>query len=568
MNSCKNRFLFGFAVCIFSCMVLLGGCGQPRSSVSFSVSAQHPVPLYALNQAAKTGTLAGDSSTAWFSFSPVKSSSGKALEVAFSADIGEPVTLSLSLVFANDLTPLGALTGSPAPRNLSTVRNATGEIRIRMILPESGSGQTVSGFAVRAEGNAEKKVHVLGASIQKQETGWQKKSQFFWAGFGPEGGSVDIRSLVPGAVVPQNSVLELSFAPGVSTGTITRQARTAFSSSTFNFTLRTVPAPYNAYVPSAFFNKLPADVSVPGGVSNLEGMRVLRNLPVMSYDSGKTIAPIMADPFMMIEWPRKAWRKSDWELFAWDRFPTILIFDTANYAVQDRLFKRLAFYVEKQGYKGKLWPDSALASLHAYNAHDYRSASLDEFFEQARKEHFALNTDEVELRNILLAEGIIRKNGDAYSEGAGAVLSFSRESVAYLRYLFVTHEGFHGIYFTDPDFRAEVARVYQAMDKRALAFLQGYFTKVDALGYDTKDSYLMENEFMAYLLQQPLDKVEPYFTGNLLERFVRHGGNKELARYIAETKAADFVKAATELNDYVFGRWGLAGGRTGLFIPN
>ena len=131
--------------------------------------------------------------------------------------------------------------------------------------------------------------------------------------------------------------------------------------------------------------------------------------------------------------------------------------------------------------------------------------------------------------------------------------------------MFVAHEGFHGIYFIDPDFRSKVAAVYRSMDSRATAFLESYFSLYDSLGYDTADAYLMENEFMAYMLQQPLDKVGPYFTGIIHERFLRNGGNPSLASYIAESGASEFVRAAEELNGYVFTRWGIAGGRVGLF---
>jgi len=111
-----------------------------------------------------------------------------------------------------------------------------------------------------------------------------------------------------------------------------------------------------------------------------------------------------------------------------------------------------------------------------------------------------------------------------------------------------------------------MSRVYRAMDPRAVKFLETYFTVVDSLGYDTGDPYLMENELMAYLLQQPLDRVSAYFTGVISERYLRHGGDPALADYIADTDAREFVRAAGLLNDYAFSRWGLAGGRVGLYV--
>ncbi|HNQ98238.1 MAG TPA: hypothetical protein PKH81_09130, partial [Treponemataceae bacterium] len=234
--------------------------------------------------------------------------------------------------------------------------------------------------------------------------------------------------------------------------------------------------------------------------------------------------------------------------------------------IQDLYFKRLAFFVEKAGYRGTLVSDSDMQGKHGFNAHDYRAESLAQFFEKARRENFQLNREELELRDILLAEGIIQNGSDGYTEGSGAVLSLSRQSAEYLRYLFLTHECFHGLYFTDPDFRSQVSQIYHATDERARIFLQTYFSLMDSLSYDLDDEYLMENEFMAYLLQQPVDKVGDYFTGVISERFLRYGGESEQVDYIKESDAIDFIEAATELEAYVFRRWGLAAGRAGLWF--
>ena len=314
--------------------------------------------------------------------------------------------------------------------------------------------------------------------------------------------------------------------------------------------------------------KLPVSVIPSDGYNTLSGLRVTYGKNLAVNDAANSSSPILADPSMIIEWPVSSWRRSDREVFAWDHFPSVIIFDTANYAVQDKLFKRLAFFVEKQGYRGKFLTDAEMADLHGYNAHDYRAESLAAFFAEAKKISFPLNSDEVDLESILLAEGIIRKEGSSYVAGAGAVISISRESESYLRYLFMAHEGFHGIYFVDPDFRAEVSSVYKSMDPRAIKYLETYFTIVDGLGYDITDSYLMENEFMAYLMQQPEDRIEKYFTENISERFLRYKGDQKLDEYIESTGASEFVRAAHELNDYAFGRWGIAGGRIGLYFFN
>lgn len=577
-----NRFRPFLLVPLFlAAGLILGGCGVAQSSVPFASDGGHRLALRALNPAAKDGILEGADSTAWFSFRNEKSAPARAVEVAVRIEAGGPVTLSLAPVFKGDISSFGTLSGSPVPRDLSTVLNAAGVTVIRMTLsgavPSSGTvgtggdfapNSTIAGFALRSAGTDASRVRILSAALAAPETGWQKtSSDSFWFGFGPAGGTIDAASPAARAAVPAGSLVTISFvASDGLPGTIEQQSRTVFSLDSRSAVFRHAPAPYTTSLPSLFFRTLPAELVLSRGGETLSGMRVSPDKSLPVADPADVRSPILADPHMVIEWPLEAWRAKDYEIFAWDRFPSILIFDTADYAVQDRFFKRLAFFTEKQGYKGKLWTDAELSALHAYNAHDYRAENLAAFFELARTEKFPLNAEETELREILLAEGILRKQGSSYEGGAGAVLSISRQSVSYLRYLFVAHEGYHGIYFIDPDFRAKVEAVYRSMDPKAVAFLETYFTVVDSLGYDTDDQYLMENEFMAYLMQQPLDKVAPYFTGTISERFLRYGGKKALADYISATDASEFTRAAAELNAYVFERWGISGGRTGLFF--
>ena len=78
----------------------------------------------------------------------------------------------------------------------------------------------------------------------------------------------------------------------------------------------------------------------------------------------------------------------------WKQFTEILIDDYKDYKVQDDMLKRLAFFVEKEGYRGRLAKDSEIKNLHGFNAHDYRGESLAAFFTLAAKENFPLNIKE------------------------------------------------------------------------------------------------------------------------------------------------------------------------------
>lgn len=271
--------------------------------------------------------------------------------------------------------------------------------------------------------------------------------------------------------------------------------------------------------------------------------------------------PIKIDPGLIASWKSSAWRRHDFELFEWDRFSHVLFFDTADYSVQDDLFRRLAFFVEKTGYRGQLVSDSELKDKHGYNAHDYSAASLANFFAQAESEHFQLNKMELLLKEILIDNGLIIRSSDGViSEGVGALVSISQESPLYLRKVFIAHEGLHTLYFTDAEFRNTVASVYYTIDPKTLSFLINYFRITPTLDYDVNDDYLIKNEFMAYMLQRPLSQTASYFI-NMASREHAQWGEKDDADYIIKTGAAGFVSAATMLDEYISTRWLLSAGR-------
>ncbi|MCA1950644.1 MAG: hypothetical protein LDL24_08730 [Treponema sp.] len=279
-------------------------------------------------------------------------------------------------------------------------------------------------------------------------------------------------------------------------------------------------------------------------------------------------SPIPADPASILDYRQELWRHKDYEVFQWDRFPSILIFDTRSYEVQDRLFKRLAFYVEKAGFRGRLAQDGEIASLHGWNAHDYRSSDLADFFTTAEKTRFPLNREEQDLREILLAHGIIKAGSDGnlrvYTAGEGAIISISRESADYLRRLFMVHEAFHGLFFIDPDFQAFALERWTHLDPVAKKFLVAYFRN---RGYDTADAYLMKNELMAYCLQQGVAGAAQYFGKTLPERlaeypqYLQSMPEKDAASGTWPALAALFTAEAKAFSDYVSKRWGLEAGR-------
>jgi len=284
--------------------------------------------------------------------------------------------------------------------------------------------------------------------------------------------------------------------------------------------------------------------------------------------------PIPCDPGVIISVQQDTWRDPRFEVYRWDIFPSVLIFDTASYEMQSKLFKRLAFFAEKKGYRGKIVSDEVMENQHGWNAHDYSAEKLAEFFNAANRSSVQLGPEERELEAILIANGIIKFDAAAntYKAGEGAIVSISRESSWELRVLFITHECFHGIFFIDKDFRDFSAKQAAEFDDVAKNFIRSYF---DYMNYDMRDNYLWVNEFMAYCLQQPAPAAGEYF-GKYLAEKIASGKNEQRRAMLPEKDeesgfwpaiAEPFAKEAAAFSNYVKKRWGLSAGRIWRIHP-
>jgi len=240
--------------------------------------------------------------------------------------------------------------------------------------------------------------------------------------------------------------------------------------------------------------------------------RALRVQPRLAADElgrppgSSALRPLPADPGTVLLYDRGAWRQPEYELFAWARFPEVLIIDTADYAVQDRFFKRLAFFVEKAGYRGRLVSAEEVAALHGFNAHDYTAEDLARFYRAAEAASAPLGAEEELLKRILIANGLLR--GDGLEAGSGAILSISRSSSDELRRLLLTHEALHGLFFTLPRYRQACIYAWQALGPAEREFW-ALFLRWGS--YDPADPLLSANEFQAYLFQQPRSGLGFYF---------------------------------------------------------
>ena len=610
-------FIVGARLCAAAfCLFLLASCGgNPSATFFLEGGGQGGAPLIALSQDARQGVAEG-SCLFLFAFPPEAAQTLEAgalevtTEIAAASESDEAPSANVFLAFLkeDDFERLPQ-DGKPKlkgdalklqqydrrkneesnPRELlgasAALTECAGNVSIRIAAPPN---KRVAGFALLVLAADGARSSIVSVAAKPASCGWLFEGaggKITWAGFPARGGAVSSAPTPerpPAVAVPQGHSLSILFKQnaveeaalnGGAASLIAAQKRVTFKArpSGKEFGMRVPPSGGLSVFQPCLLGGDAGEVAAVSGGELIQGIFTAPAFPASEDGadgallSAPHLEPIVADPHGIIEWPQGEWRRPTREVFKWDRFPSILVFDTADYDVQNRYFRRLAFFAEKQGYRGRLLTDAQLEGLHAFNAHDYSAETLADFFSLAALSDFPLLDEELELRGILLNSGVIRSSGEgAFDAGEGAVISFSRSSPTYLRYSFMAHEGFHALFFIDEDFRKKVAEVYDATDRRATAFLRDYFRRVGGLGYDTSNSFLMQNEFMGYLLQNRYDAVRNYFAVNIAERYLRYGGDEALATHVMETRAADFAAAANALSVYTFSRWGILGGRVGL----
>lgn len=497
------------------------------------------------------------------------------LRYSFSAPLPLPADSAIELEYTMDAPTSGLLVVFRAKGEAAWALPYAGASVVRYRFPVVGS--TLSDFEIRAEGEAAKKpkegspagesngssqgFHLKAFRVLDRAYGYAEKdgvlflTPYVYREEGPAG-----RRLVVDPPVPHRPKVGLDLRVAFVGGRSTIEAgETSFAFAGLPTTTGKAVSIPSGVLPTAPFPLVIEGASYPDSL-------ILE--PKASLTFPREAIP--ADPGLILSYRQEAWRDRRYEVFRWERFPGILIFDTANYASQDALFKRIAFFVEKAGFRGRLATEAEIAGLHGWNAHDYRAEDLAAFFETARKTSFPLNAEERELLTILEANGLVVRSAAPNAPieaGSGAIVSISRESEGYLRSLFMTHECYHGIFFVDEDFRRFAGQRWDGLDPIARRFIKAYF---DMHRYDVSDRYLMMNELMAYCLQQPVSGAAKYFGATLPSRIekdsFRHSSLpvKDEASLSWPDLARLFVGEATAFDAYVKGRWGLRAGSVSL----
>ncbi len=272
----------------------------------------------------------------------------------------------------------------------------------------------------------------------------------------------------------------------------------------------------------------------------------------------ETPDPLPVDLAVVLALPPPEDPSRPYALYRWDAFPNCLVFDFRDYAVQDAYLKRLAFFVEKEGFRGRLAPDTEIVRLHGWNAHDYRAEDLAAFFDKAERTSFPLSVPETELLGILERRGILVREGGRIRPGTGAIISIARESTSYLRDLFLNHEASHALFFLDESYRNLARTLWRSQGPEERRFWNVFLSNRD---YDPGDAYLSYNELQAYLVQQSPSRLESWLKDVAYARLAKSYPDRT-AGILADLEAAlpAFRAKADALDAYLRKTYGFRGG--------
>lgn len=190
--------------------------------------------------------------------------------------------------------------------------------------------------------------------------------------------------------------------------------------------------------------------------------------------------------------------------FRWAALPDayIVSFPTSGQAAQ--AFDRVSLFAEHPIFYGRIATrqdlDTYFAATNAVQEEgawiyaggfdiDAKDAAL--FFNEAPE----LFPEELALRNLLLKEGIMWKEGNVYLAERKAILGVSRDLYSSLERQVLEHELRHALYFLDQDYAKATRVLWTGLSETERAEVR---KKLGGL-YVSSDEDLMMNEFQAYL---------------------------------------------------------------------
>ena len=276
---------------------------------------------------------------------------------------------------------------------------------------------------------------------------------------------------------------------------------------------------------------IPADITVQQFDTGLDMIESIERKEIV-LDGKPSMEPLPADFKQILENDPAQWRYSDWEVYAWESFPGILIIDFQNFNIQSHMLKRLSYFVEKRGYTGKIHSFLRLSGKTDWNAHNYKAKDLAAFFTEAQRSSALLTSAETYLRELLVANGIIEQSEAGYTGGEDkGIVSVSQESASHVRSLLLTHEGYHGLFYAAQGLKELVYGLWDKLAPEAQEMWVEYLRTADVWNYDYHNGYLLRNEMLGYMMQQK--DFGEYFDNMMFPRLLKRSPEK--AEHFQET---------------------------------
>lgn len=485
-------------------------------------------------------------------------------------DISSPEqkgSFTVGLLYKDDFDEKGKLKAELSPRGL--IKGNFSDYDKKSLSLVMASRKVPAGFFVHGDTG----IKVAEFNMTESVLGFEVSDEQILFAFGYDGGelqtSFDSADFVAaGDLFPSfNSTegvmpkIELSFKKLSDYGNESNPVIVKAKYGKENFSISMSPALEKLILQTSSFESKNSIFSL-GENSSLITAILMKGNP-KSMGSERVIEPFETDLGFVPSWPVKNWRTEKYELYQWNLFPRVLFFDFKDYATQSRFFTRMAYFVEKEGYKGTLQNDQFVATHRGYNAHDYKAIDMAAFFSKAVKDNFPLNEEEMLLRTILVHNKILVPEADGtFSASEGSVISISRETAAATRIQLMAHESWHGIFFSSQNFRDFVKEEYENRDKVTWNFMKIYFTTQN-LGYDVNDEYLMMNEYMAYHMQRSVEASRQYWLDRASWANVAAAAPSQSV-YVKNSKGQRIVDQSQRFSDYVFKNWGLRSGKAWL----
>lgn len=330
------------------------------------------------------------------------------------------------------------------------------------------------------------------------------------------------------------------------------------------FQINNVPSAKTLSIPVSILNKAFPKIKITQNEKCVSALIIkgMDNSPKVYED---VLTPLNADPGIVLSYKTENWRNPDYEVFRWDRYPEILIMDFKTFECQAKFLKRMAFFVEKTGFKGRLVTNEEFKNLHGFNANDYKAVDFARFYNLADETCFKLNPEEIILKKYLVNNGILglKEDGSVYAI-KGGIATASRQSGTATEARLFNHEVLHTLFFIDEGYRNHVAKTYDYFDSDTKQFLIDYFDANPQWNYDTNDEYLMLNEYMSYIMEHNKDDVGPFFVNRAKNYANVKNYTPVLSQYIVDTNGKGFTDAAKAMEEYTFAKFGLVAGNVGL----